>query len=230
MSNNKWRKVLVAAMAFMVIATGCAQKDGKDANKGDDKPPVTEQQTAPNEGDNTGAGETDADGDANPEEQQPKEGDGESEQTNDEGSESEHKDDDPILSEGEVSVAAIIEKLSSKIELDAFMELDAQQVEDMYGIDPEALLQDWKFMPAMMNISSHEITVVQLKSEEHYDEVAAAMEQRAQQIQKIFETYLPDQYEASKNYQIVRHGDFVLFTISHVQEEVKEIFDGFFAG
>ena len=110
----------------------------------------------------------------------------------------------------------------------SLLTLDAQGVKDMYGLDASAYA-DSMFMPAMMNISSAEIAVVKLKSDDQYEEVKAAMEKRAQAIQKTFEQYLPDQYAASKNYQIVRNGDFVLFSITQDQEQAKEIFNSFFA-
>jgi|GEM_PF-777000 len=135
---------------------------------------------------------------------------------------------DPAPNPDELKASDITTKLTSDIEMGALLTLDAQGVKDMYGLDVTAYA-DSMFMPAMMNISSAEIAVVKLKTDKQYDEVKAAMENRAKAIQKTFEQYLQDQYQASKNYQILRSGDFVLFSITKDQEKVKEIFEGFFA-
>lgn len=136
---------------------------------------------------------------------------------------------DPAPNPDELKASDITTKLTSDIDMGSLLTLDAQGVKDLYGLDVSAYA-DSMFMPAMMNISSMEIAVVKLKSDEQYEEVKAAMEKRAEAIQKTFEQYLQDQYQASKNYQILRSGDFVLFSITKDQEKVKEIFEGFFAG
>lgn len=109
----------------------------------------------------------------------------------------------------------------------ALMAVEGDRIQDVYYLDP-AQLADSTFLQPMMNVSTSEIVVVRLKAQKDYDTVAKALKKRADDVIRMFSTYLPDQYELAKNYQIVRKGDYVLFSISREQQQVAKVFEGFF--
>jgi len=198
MMNIKTRKLMIAAFAVVVLASGCsANNNASSSDKSNNNEAVVEQTEAPNENNNNEADDQDAD-----------------DQTN-----------DSDAADTEVTAANIIDKITTDVEMGSLITLQEDQVQDMYGINVQEALAEGIFKPAMMNVHAYEVTVVKLKSDEYYEQVAAGMEQRAAAIQKTFETYLPDQYEASKNYQIIRKGDYVLFSITPDQEKTAEIFE-----
>jgi hypothetical protein len=135
---------------------------------------------------------------------------------------------DPENPFGEVTVADIAAKITADAGLGPLTAVEDDQVKDVYGIDMEAQLVDGIFYQPKMMIQAGEFSVVHLKSEKEYADIEAAFEKRAEAVQKAFETYLPDQYEQALNYQIIRNGNFVLFSISPDQEKTAEIFNGFF--
>lgn len=128
----------------------------------------------------------------------------------------------------EVTTFAIIAKLKKEVEMGALVELEATQIQDNYDINPETQLEEYSFNQAMIMIQAGELTVVKLKSDQDYEAVAAGFEKRAETIKKSFENYLPDQYELAKDYQIVRNGKYVLFSVSTDQEKAAEVFNSFF--
>ncbi|WP_053377030.1 DUF4358 domain-containing protein [Paenibacillus sp. FJAT-27812] len=135
---------------------------------------------------------------------------------------------DPENPFGKVTVADIAAKITADAGLGPLTAVQDDQVKDVYGIDMEAQLVDGIFYQPKMMIQAGEFSVVHLKTEKDYADIEAAFEKRAEAVQKAFETYLPDQYEQSLNYQILRSGNFVLFSISPDQKKTAEIFNGFF--
>lgn len=204
MINNKTRKLMVLAFAVVVLASGCSAQNNASSNDStNNNQAVVEQTEAPAGNDSNEANDQDGTTDQNA-----------GEQTN-----------DSEAADSEVTAAKIIDKITTDVEVGSLITLQDEQVKDMYGINVQEALEEGIFKPAMMNVHAYEVAVVKLKSDEYYEQVADGMEQRAAAIQKTFETYLQDQYEASKNYQIIRKGDYVLFSITPDQEKTAEIFD-----
>ncbi|WP_141506220.1 DUF4358 domain-containing protein [Paenibacillus luteus] len=128
----------------------------------------------------------------------------------------------------EVTVADIAAKLASDAGLGPLQTVEGEQVKDIYGIDEEALLVDGIFKQPQMMIQAGEFSIVQMKSDKNFADVEAGFKKRAEAVQKAFESYLQDQYEQAQNYQIIRNGDFVLFSITPDQKKTAEIFNSFF--
>jgi len=127
-----------------------------------------------------------------------------------------------------VAVSDIAANITGDIELPALIEVSGEQIKDFYYFDGAELLEEGIFKQAMMNVKATELVVVKLKSSKHYDAVKEGLTKRAEDIIETFSTYLPDQYEDAKNYQIVRNGNYVLFSISHDQEAIKKAFEASF--
>lgn len=207
LNNKKYRKMIAVLTTVLVLATGCSNGNEQNENGGQ----VIEE---PQNGQNT----PNPSEDANPSE--------------DEQGDQDNEGDDTLPEEPGDTEVSKVEEIASRIisglEMGTTIKLGDQEIKDMYGID-RSKLADGIFLPSMFNISASEIAIVQLASEEQYDEVVQGMEQRAKQIQQSFEFYLPDQYQLSLNYQIIRNGNFVMFSITHDQDRAKEIFDRYTA-
>lgn len=135
---------------------------------------------------------------------------------------------DPENPSAEFTVADIAAKLTADAGLGPLKPVEGDQIKETYGIDTEKQLVDGIFYQPKMVIQAGEFSVVQLKTDQDYEDVKEAFEKRAETVKKTFESYLEDQYEQAQNYQIIRNGNFVLFSITPDQKKAAEIFNGFF--
>lgn len=129
--------------------------------------------------------------------------------------------------EPELTTNDMMDKMLEEVEQPMLMELQADQVQDVYNLDPE-LLEEYSIRIPMMSVKSNEIAILKVKNTEDVPEVEEAVKQRAETVKKQFETYLPDQYENAENYKLVTKGNYVLFVISAEADELVTIYDSFF--
>ncbi|TCZ78198.1 DUF4358 domain-containing protein [Paenibacillus albiflavus] len=129
--------------------------------------------------------------------------------------------------ESTVPVKEMVDKMITEAEQPALMELDADAVKQQYHLDP-ALLEEYSARIPLMNVKTNEISVFKVKDEKDIPTIETAIKQRAADVQKQFETYLPDQYENAKNYKLVTKGNYLLFVISEKPDDVVKSFDSFF--
>ena len=129
--------------------------------------------------------------------------------------------------EPELTANEMVDEMLAKVEQPAMMELPADQVKDIYHIDPETF-EEYAIRIPMMNVKTNEVAVMKVKNSDDVPKVEEAVKQRAEDVQKQFESYLPDQYEIAKNYQVVTKGDYVLFVISDQADELVNVFESFF--
>lgn len=134
---------------------------------------------------------------------------------------------EPELVEPKVTANEMIEEMLAEVEQPMLMELPADQVLAIYNIDPEKL-EDYAIRIPMMNIKTNEIAILKVKDTADIPEVEEAVKQRAENVKKTFETYLPDQYENAKNYQLITKGNYVLFVISEDADKLIKVYDRFF--
>ncbi|MDF2835357.1 MAG: hypothetical protein K0Q63_997 [Paenibacillus sp.] len=194
--------MMVLAMGFALAACGA------DDNKGNAEPTATESATvAPTETPDAGSGTNAGNGG-----EEPDGGNGGAE-----GGESKEP-----AKEG--TSRFVMEALVDEADRPAFIEADDTMLKDMYGLDA-ALFQDYVVMMPMMNISTTEFAVFQLKDAKDLQTVEEGIKKRAAAVQKSFEEYLPDQYENAKNYKLVTKGNFVLFAIAKDAADVAAKFE-----
>ncbi|MFF2090508.1 DUF4358 domain-containing protein [Paenibacillus sp. NPDC058174] len=129
----------------------------------------------------------------------------------------------------QITAADIAAKIKEEVQFGSLVAIEGDQIKEFYGIDAGEQLEEGKFYQAMIMIQASEFSIVKLKSDSDYKAVAAGFDKRAEMIQKAFENYLQDQYELAKNYQVIRSGDYVLFSVSLEQDKIKEAFQSFFA-
>lgn len=129
--------------------------------------------------------------------------------------------------EPSMTTKEMVDSVLADFEQPSLMELPAENVGTLYHLDP-ALLEEYTIMTPMMNIKTNEIAVLKVKNPEDVATVEAGVKQRAEDVQKQFETYLPDQYENAKNYKLTTHGKYVVFIISDIAEDLEQAFNKFF--
>jgi len=105
------------------------------------------------------------------------------------------------------------------VEQPAQINLEPEMVQEWYHLDP-TLLEEYTIRVPLMNVKTNEIALLKVKDAADVPTVQAAVEQRAADVQKLFESYLPDQYENAKNYKLIADGNYVLFIISESADEL----------
>ncbi|RUT38512.1 DUF4358 domain-containing protein [Paenibacillus anaericanus] len=121
----------------------------------------------------------------------------------------------------------LMDSVLAQFEQPSLMELPAEMVNELYHLNP-TLLDQYTIMTPMMNIKTNEIAILKVKDAKDIPTVEEAVKQRATDIQKQFETYLPDQYENARNYKLVTKGNYVIFIISENADDIEKAFETFF--
>ena len=129
--------------------------------------------------------------------------------------------------EPELLANEMADKMLEKVEQPSLMELEPDQIKDLYNLDPEKL-EEYSIRIPMMNVKTNEIAILKVKDAKDVPDVESAIKQRAENVQKQFETYLPDQYENAKNYKLVTKGNYILLVISEDADELLKVYDSFF--
>lgn len=202
--------MLVIAMGLAL--TACAGNDKKDP----EATPPTEQGASDNSGNGAGNQSNDNDGDKDKEpdndnEQQPSDNDG----------------NGAANITAESTPAEMVDAILSIVEQPSLIAMDAQMVKDMYHLDP-AIAEQLAIKMPMMNVKTNEIAIFKAKDDASKAAIEEGMKKRAADVQKQFETYLPDQYENAKNYKIVTNDKYMLFVISESADQIVETFNSFF--
>ncbi|MFJ7647811.1 DUF4358 domain-containing protein [Lysinibacillus sp. NPDC097279] len=129
--------------------------------------------------------------------------------------------------EVKLSAKEMADQMLEKVEQPVLMELSAEELKDLYNID-SAKLEDYSVRVPMMNIKTNEIAIFKVKEAKDVSDIQAALKKRAENVQKQFEQYLPDQYENAKNYKLITKGNYVLLVISDSADELIKVYDSFF--
>ncbi len=142
-------------------------------------------------------------------------------------SESAKPDKKPEPSEKPKSLSSgdIVDFMLEQVEQPVSLDMSAEQMEEAYGIDPDTL-ENFAVRAPFVNIKSNELALFKVKKAKDAAAVKKGIEKRAGDIQKSFESYLPDQYENSKNYRVVTQGNYVLFIISESADDLEKAFKG----
>ncbi len=125
------------------------------------------------------------------------------------------------------SAKEMADKMITEVEQPAQIELSEEQLKDFYNIDASKL-EDFTVRMPMMNVKTNEIAIFKVKDAKDVAEIEAAAKERAENVAKQFEQYLPDQYENAKNYKIVTKGNYVLMVISESADELIKVYESFF--
>lgn len=129
--------------------------------------------------------------------------------------------------ETNLSAKEMVDEMLAKVEQPSLMEVEEDMVSQLYHLAP-SLLEDYSIRMPMMNVKSNEIAILKVKDAKDLPAVETAVKERAADIQKQFEQYLPDQYENAQNYKLVTKGNYILFVISESADQLVNEFDTLF--
>ncbi|KMY48679.1 DUF4358 domain-containing protein [Peribacillus loiseleuriae] len=129
--------------------------------------------------------------------------------------------------EAKMPAKEMAEKMVKEVEEPALIELQPDEVKEIYNLDPEKL-DEYSIRIPLMSVKTNEIAILKVKDAKDVPDVESAVKQRVENVKKQFEHYLPDQYENAKNYKLVTKGNYVLLVISEKADELVKVYDSFF--
>jgi len=112
---------------------------------------------------------------------------------------------------------------ANKDHLPAFMELDAETLQGMYGIEPEWVTAYVCQFP-MMNVHATEIFIAHV-ADGQMDNVKKAIEDRKASLDATWSMYLPEQYELVKKSETIVKDNYILFAVTEHMDSIKGIFE-----
>ncbi len=126
-----------------------------------------------------------------------------------------------------ITVEEMVTKLMEVNEQPMLAEMESDLVESLYHLNPE-LLEEYAIRYPLINIKTNEVAVLKVKDSKDIATVEEAVRQRAEDVQKTFENYLPDQYENAMNYKLVTKGQYIMFAICEDSDKLETTFNDFF--
>jgi len=124
----------------------------------------------------------------------------------------------------QLTTAELMEKIVDTYKQPAQIAVTDDMLTDLYRLDA-SLFEEYTAKMPMMNVKTNEIAIFKLKNASDASTVEDGIKQRAADVQKQFESYLPDQYENAKNYKLVTNGSYILFVISDSADDIVGLFN-----
>lgn len=121
------------------------------------------------------------------------------------------------------STDKIVNEMIEKFDESGLMDQSLEVLEDFYRIDSE-IVDEFTLKTPAFNLIANEIGVIKVKDAKDIELVKTGMEQRAEDVQKMFENYLPGPYKNAQNYKIATKGNYVLFVISENADGLEKAF------
>ena len=127
--------------------------------------------------------------------------------------------------EVDVDVKALVEEITTSVELPMGAMADDDTASQIFYLNLEEDVEQYGIYFTMINVSSANIAVVKAK-EGKAENVKESLEKRKADMERSFEQYLPDQYEAAKNATVEVRGNYVIMVmLSEGKEDVQKIID-----
>lgn len=111
------------------------------------------------------------------------------------------------------------------LEVDFKSESSDPMTEMMLELFNKEDLEEGYALVQMINVKSDEIFVLKAADESKVSVLKEALEKEKEKQDKIWSTYLPDQYEKVKNNIIKVHGKYLIYITYDNPEKIEEIFD-----
>lgn len=113
----------------------------------------------------------------------------------------------------------------AKLDLPSLMDVDADTLSALYGIDT-ADLEEYICKMPMMSVQATEFFIAKVKDGK-LDAVKAALEQRQKDLEEQWSQYLPAQLELVQNYKLVSNGNYILFAVSESAPDAVSAFNAY---
>lgn len=108
-------------------------------------------------------------------------------------------------------------------------DLGEEYVTQLCALDYD-MLSEYSLNDAMMNIRSSILYVAKVNDTADVDAVKAAFQERLETMQRMFESYLQDQYQLALDGKIVDNGKYILLVVSEDSQAIVDRFNELLEG
>ena len=131
------------------------------------------------------------------------------------------------FSQNRISTAApeaVIEAVTSKLDMSEMQEANNRMIKRLYGLDPEKYESCILYYPTT-NMGAEELLIVKLSDMSQQDEVRIAVEKRLDTQKTSFDGYGVNQYDMlTKNSVIEIRGNYILFVVHPASAAAAQAF------
>lgn len=191
--------------------------EGDTADKEDEKPEDTEPTDSAPE-------------DTTPEDTQPEDTTPEDTQPEDTTTTTEEPSDDELMvdppAENQVDLAAVRTAIVDQLGLTDPLNLDADALNNLYGIDPSLIAQSASFTVAAGTFPD-EVVMVEAVSDEAVATIQEKLQSRLDQVLVQSQSYDAENYKAAQSCQVRVNGRFVSLILSPKQADIAAIYTSY---
>lgn len=102
-------------------------------------------------------------------------------------------------------------------------EIPAETYAEVYKID-SSKFDEVSIFSSLINVKSTEIIVIKARDESNLEEANAALKERHADLIRIWEHYLPDQYELVQNARFISDGLYAAFIVAEEADAAQQAF------
>jgi len=131
----------------------------------------------------------------------------------------------------DISIKDMVDKIMELPTAERLMQSDLSTLNDenKYLIEPIELntedLEEGYAIYSMMNVKSDMILVFKAKDESSVENLKIVLDKAAENQERIWSQYLPDQYEKVQNRIVKEKGKYLIYIVTDEPQEVEKIFD-----
>lgn len=118
-----------------------------------------------------------------------------------------------------LSTDEIYEKAVSGVELPKLKKLSSSELEGLFDLK-SSNVEEYTVYISMMNVKSTEIVIFKFENKEQEEAITECIDKRLEDLNAIWSTYLPDQYELVKDVKKFTYGNVKGYVIAEDADKI----------
>ena len=124
----------------------------------------------------------------------------------------------------ELDIAAIKESIVADVKIDGLMDMETQQLTELYGIAEEDVAECASFF-TMTGIFPDEAIMVKAKDTEAQKRIVSTLEEHLEDIKLQSQNYDAENYALAQECKVITYGDYVAMFVSAHHTEMETAFN-----
>jgi len=116
----------------------------------------------------------------------------------------------------------IRDKMVSSLEIENYLDIDENRLQNVYGIDPEDFTESASFV-TMSGVFPHEVILVQAKDDDATERIAEKLESRLEEVRNQYRDYDAESYAMAEECSVDIDGKIVSLLLSPEHKAMREI-------
>lgn len=116
----------------------------------------------------------------------------------------------------------IRDKIISSLEIEDYLDIDENRLQNVYGIDPEDFTESASFV-TMSGVFPHEVVLVEAKDDDAAKRIAEKLENRLEEVRNQYRDYDAESYAMAEECSVDTDGEIVSLLLSPDRQAMREI-------